>query len=143
MNLPPEPVRPWKPICWKNMPSLPWPHKMFNIASQWAKFYSCNRCGLCCLNPPLIKVEKGKAYYLPKNEQGHCIMFDKEKNLCKIYEERPLECRLLVCKAPESVKERFNNLLVEYLEHIAPLIEKGIDEGKSPDEVMKEIFPVE
>lgn len=140
MKLPPGPVTSWKPIEWKKVPNLPWPHKMINLAAQWSKFYTCKQCGLCCLKPPLIKVEKGRAYYLPKNEHGYCIMFDEDKKLCRIYDERPVECRLLVCKAPQSVKDRLNYLLMEFLELVAPEIEKNIEEGREPEEAMKDMF---
>ncbi|HPZ07899.1 MAG TPA: YkgJ family cysteine cluster protein [Candidatus Eremiobacteraeota bacterium] len=114
-----QPVIPWKPIEWEKIPQLPWPHKMINLASSWSIFYPCKKCGLCCKNPPLIKIKDDKAYYLPRGPEGYCIMYDREHKLCKIYEQRPLECRLLVCRAPESVKKRLENLLVKFLTEYA------------------------
>jgi len=126
IKLPPKPVLPWKPVKWEEMPQLPWPHKMINFASSWSYFYPCKQCGFCCQNPPLVKIIDDKAYYLPKGKDGYCIMFDKEKKLCKIYEERPMECRLLVCRAPESARERLEFLLLKFLkEYGAELEEKS------------------
>ena len=49
-----------------------------------------------------------------------------KKKMCKIYEERPMECRLLVCKAPESARERLELLLLKFLkEYGAELEEKA------------------
>jgi len=115
LELSPVPLLPWSPIPWEDIPQLPWPHKMVHFATGWSRFYPCNQCGFCCHNAPLIKVKGDNAYYLPKSDDGYCIMYDKETRECKIYNERPLECRLLVCKAPESVKERLEGLLIEYL----------------------------
>ena len=132
-----KPLLPWKPVPWKNIPHLPWPHKMINLAESWGKFYPCKNCGFCCKNPPLIKIENGKAYYLPRNELGYCIMYDEEKRLCKIHEKRPLECRLFVCKAPQSFKERMEKLLIKFLKEYSPVVEKHIEEGNTADEIGK------
>ena len=139
-HLPPEPVLPWKPVHWENIPRLPWPHQMVNLAEAWSKFYPCNHCGFCCTNPPLIKIENDIASYLPKNEDGYCIMYDKEKKRCTIHEKRPLECRLLVCRAPESFKKRMEKLLVRFLKEYASQIEKNISDDSDPDEAVGKVF---
>jgi hypothetical protein len=56
---------------------------MINFASSWSYFYPCKQCGLCCQNPPLVKIIDDKAYYLPKGKDGYCIMFDKKRNCAK------------------------------------------------------------
>jgi len=140
MNLDKDPILPWKPLPWDSIPRLPWPHQMINLAESWSKFYPCKHCGLCCQNPPLIKIEGDKAFYLPKNDRGYCIMYDEENKRCTIYEKRPLECRLLVCRAPESFKKRMELLLKKFLKEYAPQIEKHFDERVEPDEFMDRIF---
>ena len=47
--------------------------------------FPCDRCGLCCRH---IKRDK-----MP-NENGVCKYLDENTNLCKIYENRPVICRV-------------------------------------------------
>ena len=42
-----------------------------------------------------------------KNGGHECIFFDETKNLCTIYEFRPLECRTLECWDPGPLMELF------------------------------------
>lgn len=53
--------------------------------------FICSRCGACCrcigLNPEAR--ELGMC-----NSDGSCIYLDKDTNLCTIYENRPLICRV-------------------------------------------------
>ena len=42
-----------------------------------------------------------------KNGGLECIFFDESKNLCSIYDSRPLECRTLECWNPGPVMELF------------------------------------
>jgi len=51
--------------------------------------FECDRCGLCCrhvnLNPMYVNMHSG---------DGVCKFLDQETNLCTIYNERPLLCRV-------------------------------------------------
>lgn len=49
--------------------------------------WECDGCGKCCKNTETIVPEfTGK--------DGHCVHLNRETNLCKIYWERPLPCRV-------------------------------------------------
>lgn len=56
------------------------------------RVFHCNRCGECCRN--LQFVEPLKNFH---NGNGICIYLDKETNLCRIYEERPIVCNVEKC----------------------------------------------
>ena len=51
--------------------------------------FPCNSCGQCCrrvgLSPQTAFLDRG---------DGVCRHFDETTNLCTIYEERPLVCRV-------------------------------------------------
>jgi len=69
-------------------------------------------CGMCCYNTQMVLtiqdileiVKHGypREYFIDykdgiprlKNVNGHCVFLDSETNMCKIYEYRPLGCRL-------------------------------------------------
>ena len=53
-----------------------------------SKFY-CDRCGCCCRT-----VSKSEIYRPLDRGDGVCMYFDDATNLCKIYEHRPLLCRV-------------------------------------------------
>ena len=52
--------------------------------------FKCSKCGACCRRldgaPGLLDALQGST--------GSCVFFDKKTNLCKIYEQRFLECRV-------------------------------------------------
>jgi len=73
----------------------------------------CLECGDCCLETEMLlskkdidRLEKkgfkskyfsrqnNEGYVVLKNRKGHCIFFDVEQKRCKIYEDRPMGCRL-------------------------------------------------
>lgn len=76
--------------------------------------FNCTRCGECCLNtrmellPEDIERIEALGYRLTdfaeydeeggvwrlRNINGHCVFFDENSKLCKIYEHRPIGCRL-------------------------------------------------
>ena len=47
--------------------------------------FNCEKCGCCCKNI-------GKLMPKLSDEKGHCRHL--KDNLCSIYQERPLECRV-------------------------------------------------
>lgn len=49
--------------------------------------YPCNSCGLCCKN--LDHIEELKEY-----DRGDGVCIHLKNDLCSIYEERPLICRI-------------------------------------------------
>jgi len=73
----------------------------------------CLECGDCCLETEMLLSKKdidrfekkgfkskyfsrqnNEGYVVLKNRKGHCIFFDVEQKRCKIYEDRPMGCRL-------------------------------------------------
>lgn len=53
------------------------------------KPFPCNACGQCCRNILLSE----ETAYLDRGD-GTCRHFDDKTHLCKIYETRPLVCRV-------------------------------------------------
>jgi Fe-S-cluster containining protein len=51
--------------------------------------FECDKCGQCCKN--IGKREELKEY---DRGDGICKYLDLDSNLCKIYENRPLVCRV-------------------------------------------------
>ena len=51
--------------------------------------FPCTSCGLCCKNLGL----SSEASKLNRGD-GTCLHFDDNTNLCLIYEDRPLVCRV-------------------------------------------------
>nr|WP_200978367.1 YkgJ family cysteine cluster protein [Pseudomonas cichorii] len=52
--------------------------------------FPCNKCGLCCKN-----LDKSPDYSHLDRGDGTCVNFDSQSNLCTIYNNRPLICRVL------------------------------------------------
>ena len=53
------------------------------------KMFPCERCGCCCRKIGEIQLVKYLAL-----QDGSCKYLDKESNLCKIYSDRPIFCRI-------------------------------------------------
>ncbi len=69
--------------------------------------FSCTQCGLCCKNITGIKLLNEF-----DNGNGVCIHFGEVENKCKIYEKRPL-----VCRVDEAHKVMFPHVpLDEYIQ---------------------------
>ena len=51
--------------------------------------FNCDKCGLCC-----IGLNKSDAAADMHNGDGICKYLDLDTMLCKIYEERPILCRV-------------------------------------------------
>lgn len=51
--------------------------------------FKCNKCGACCKTVSSNEIYK----YLDKGD-GICIHFNCDTNLCNIYENRPVICRV-------------------------------------------------
>jgi Fe-S-cluster containining protein len=49
----------------------------------------CSRCGLCCRN-----LHRSTLYQELDRGDGVCRYLDETTNLCRIYEKRPLVCRV-------------------------------------------------
>ena len=72
----------------------------------------CSKCGKCCLETEMLLSKqdiqrlkkKGyeltffsrldRGYRILKNQNGHCVFFNKKTKKCKVYESRPMGCRL-------------------------------------------------
>ena len=50
--------------------------------------FLCDMCGRCCKNTETIVPELTGA-------DGHCVHLNRETNLCKIYWDRPLPCKVI------------------------------------------------
>lgn len=61
--------------------------------------FRCDKCGQCCRN-----LKKSSLYNSLHNGDGVCRYL--ENNLCSIYEDRPLLCRV-----DESYKQIFSHLM--------------------------------
>lgn len=61
----------------------------------------CNSCGLCCR-----LVDKHPSYASLDRGDGVCRHLDESTNLCGIYTDRPLHCRV-----DDSYKVFFSNLM--------------------------------
>lgn len=51
--------------------------------------FKCDCCGLCCCN-----LDKSSIYQDLDRGDGICKYFDENTRLCKVYENRPLKCRV-------------------------------------------------
>lgn len=84
----------------------------FDDAAFFEVKFHCIRCGGCCVGTEMEllpedierivslghKIEEfavfdGERWRL-RNVDGHCVFYDKATGLCKIYENRPIGCRL-------------------------------------------------
>ncbi len=52
--------------------------------------FSCDRCGVCCRSLRMF----GNFYSDLDDGTGCCRYYDRNTRLCKIYESRPLKCRV-------------------------------------------------
>ena len=98
----------------------------------------CKRCGVCCQETEMLLssedvrrlVKLGypvnsfaicqDGYLFLRNIDGHCVFFDPERQICKIYSSRPSGCRIYpviydedegiktdkICISRETVKEK-------------------------------------
>ena len=51
--------------------------------------FKCDKCGACCRN-----IGKSEIYKDLDRGDGCCVYLDEESNLCRIYNRRPLICRV-------------------------------------------------
>lgn len=85
---------------------------MWQDARYFEVKFKCITCGICCLGTEMellaedieriislgyrleeFAVERDGMYRL-KNVDGHCVFYDPSTRLCKIYQNRPVGCRL-------------------------------------------------
>lgn len=65
--------------------------------------FQCDKCGLCC------RSLSGVALFQDLDRgDGTCIHFDESTNLCKIYESRPL-----ICRVDESYNQFFSSSMTQ------------------------------
>jgi len=86
--------------------------------------FICDRCGLCCraLN------QFGSLYSDLDDGSGCCRYLDKKSNLCSIYDNRPLKCRI-----EEGYKTYFSE--IPYKQYIEQTI-KGCNKLKEQSKKM-------
>lgn len=106
--------------------------------------FKCDRCGLCCK-----AVSSNDIYKHLDRGDGICIYFDCKTNLCKIYNERPIICRVdgaydLFLKSTWS-KEEYYELNSKYCKMLKQKMEVSImsDIKSALKEKFKEIFGFE
>ncbi|WP_447785728.1 YkgJ family cysteine cluster protein [Pseudomonas germanica] len=51
--------------------------------------FPCTKCGLCCRN-----LDKSPLYASLDRGDGVCVNFEESTHLCRIYDTRPLICRI-------------------------------------------------
>jgi Fe-S-cluster containining protein len=51
--------------------------------------FNCDKCGLCCQN-----LHTNEIYSDLDRGDGTCIHFDETQKICRIYENRPLKCKI-------------------------------------------------
>ena len=97
----------------------------FFIMGNNIKKFICKKCGACCQNLHLTKI-----YAELDDGTGTCIYFDKNSKLCRIYEERPLLCRV------DDAYECFKDILSyeDYLELNYQSCELLIKQQKTKEE---------
>ncbi|MEM0463979.1 MAG: YkgJ family cysteine cluster protein [Pyrobaculum sp.] len=115
--------------------------------------FRCIKCGICCIGTEMellaedirrieaagfkleeFAVERDGVYRL-RNVDGHCVFYDPESRSCKIYDIRPVGCRLYplvyngervevdkTCPTwdtvPHSEVERLGPYVVKFLEEV-------------------------
>lgn len=85
---------------------------MWEDASWFEVKFRCIKCGICCIGTEMeLLVEDilritSKGYkledfaeerdgvYRLKNVNGHCVFYDPDTKMCKMYDIRPIGCRL-------------------------------------------------
>ncbi|WP_240996189.1 YkgJ family cysteine cluster protein [Pseudomonas viridiflava] len=78
--------------------------------------FPCTKCGLCCKN-----LDKSSIYSGLDRGDGTCVNFDSASNLCKIYEDRPLICKI------DAYYERYLSASMTRNEYIAVNIQSCKD----------------
>ena len=116
--------------------------------------FKCIKCGICCVGTQMellpedieriealgyrldeFAVFDGEIYRL-KNIDGHCIFYDPATSTCKIYDKRPIGCRLypLVYDGRQVYVDRtcptWDTVPRREIERLAPYVAKFIDDVK-------------
>ena len=116
--------------------------------------FRCTRCGICCVGTEMellaedieritargykleeFAEEKDGVYRL-KNVDGHCVFYDPEKRLCKVYDIRPVGCRMypLVYDGKSVTIDRtcptWNTVPRSEIERLAPYVLKFLEDVK-------------
>ncbi len=123
--------------------------------------FKCIKCGVCCIGTQMellpedieriealgyrledFAVFDGDIYRL-KNVDGHCVFYDPSTSLCKIYENRPIGCRLypLVYDGSAVYVDRtcptWNTVSRREVERLAPYVAKFVEDVKRTKIVIK------
>jgi len=123
--------------------------------------FKCIKCGICCLGTEMellpedveriealgyriedFAVADGEMLRL-KNVDGHCVFYDPATASCKIYENRPVGCRLypLVYDGREVYVDRtcptWDTVSRRELERLAPYVVKFVDDARRARIVVK------
>ncbi|AUZ76703.1 MULTISPECIES: YkgJ family cysteine cluster protein [Aeromonas] len=79
--------------------------------------FPCSACGQCCRRVN----ESSKTAFLDRGD-GVCKHFDEQSNLCRIYSERPLVCRVeeyYLANMSELISwDEFVHINVEICQHL-------------------------
>lgn len=71
--------------------------------------WTCTQCGACC-RALKLGVLAGDVSALPVAADGVCEHLDRETNLCRIYDTRPICCRVTVAHSPAALTDGCNTL---------------------------------
>ena len=83
--------------------------------------YPCTKCGLCCKN-----LRANNIYSNLDRGDGTCIHFNELENLCGIYENRPIICRIEDAHKVFFHNIPFNNYINENIQSCIEL-QKTLD----------------
>jgi len=116
--------------------------------------FKCIECGICCLNTEMellaedieritsagykleeFAVERDGIYRL-KNVDGHCVFYDASTRKCKIYNIRPIGCRLypLIYDGEKIEADRtcptWHTVSKKEIERLAPYVLQFLEDVK-------------
>ncbi|MEZ0320185.1 MAG: YkgJ family cysteine cluster protein [Pyrobaculum sp.] len=117
--------------------------------------FRCIKCGICCIGTEMellaedierivaagykleeFAIEKDGVYRL-RNVDGHCVFYDPLSRSCKIYDIRPVGCRLypLVYDGVEVTVDRtcptWDTVPRREIERLAPYVLKFLNDVKT------------
>ncbi|MFP4315653.1 MAG: YkgJ family cysteine cluster protein [Desulfovibrionales bacterium] len=55
-----------------------------------------------------------------KRDHRECVFFDEKSNLCSLYLDRPVECRVLQCWSPEAITRMYDKQRLQRKDIVAP-----------------------
>lgn len=127
---------------------------MWSSAEFFEVKFRCIKCGICCIDTQMEllpeDIERIAALgYRPedfatvdgdvvrlKNVEGHCVFYDPSTSTCRIYEHRPVGCRLypLVFDGREVYVDRtcptWDTVPRKEVERLGPYVRFFVDDSR-------------